>query len=418
MLDFAETGRGGVEVLREAEAALGSNAQAGQGIANLRTVLDLLDAAGVPDGPDRDRPGPGPRARLLHGHRLRDDGQRLGEVRQHRLGRTVRQPRQPVHSRRLPGVGASIGLDRLLALMDEAGWLKAAATTAAGAGGQLPGRRPGRSRSGWPPGCAPPGIGAEVYPEPIQIGKQMGYGSTRGHKLAVIVGPDEAARAGLQPPQPGHPAGGQGARLVGPGRLGPERAGDHRAGRDRLMSCRPIGSRSRRPARARPERHDRAGARHARLAARATHAGLLELERLLLDQFRRAGYQPMRTPILEFTELHERKSGAGIVAKLFEVRGAGTAEICLRPELTASIVRAYAEAATARPSLAGEHVRPGLPVRDARARTATASSRRSASSCIGAGGPAADAEVIWLADWSLPSAGGPGRRRSGSATSG
>jgi histidyl-tRNA synthetase len=38
------------------------------------------------------------------------------------------------------------------------------------------------------------GIGAEVYPEPIQIGKQMGYGSTRGHKLAVIVGPDEAAR--------------------------------------------------------------------------------------------------------------------------------------------------------------------------------------------------------------------------------
>ena len=31
--------------------------------------------------------------------------------------------------RRLPGVGASIGLDRLLALLDEAGWLKSAATT-------------------------------------------------------------------------------------------------------------------------------------------------------------------------------------------------------------------------------------------------------------------------------------------------
>ena len=38
------------------------------------------------------------------------------------------------------------------------------------------------------------GIGAEVFPDPIQIGKQMGYGSTRGHKLAVIVGPDEEAR--------------------------------------------------------------------------------------------------------------------------------------------------------------------------------------------------------------------------------
>ena len=35
------------------------------------------------------------------------------------------------------------------------------------------------------------GIGAEVFPEPIQIGKQMGYGSSRGHRFAVIVGPDE-----------------------------------------------------------------------------------------------------------------------------------------------------------------------------------------------------------------------------------
>jgi histidyl-tRNA synthetase len=35
------------------------------------------------------------------------------------------------------------------------------------------------------------GIGAEVFPDPIQIGKQMAYGSTRGHKVAVIVGPDE-----------------------------------------------------------------------------------------------------------------------------------------------------------------------------------------------------------------------------------
>ena len=38
------------------------------------------------------------------------------------------------------------------------------------------------------------GIGTEVFPDPIPIGKQMGYGSTRGHKLAVIVGPDEQAR--------------------------------------------------------------------------------------------------------------------------------------------------------------------------------------------------------------------------------
>jgi histidyl-tRNA synthetase len=74
------------------------------------------------------------------------------------------------------------------------------------------------------------------------------------------------------------------------------------------------------------------------------YARLASLERLLLDRFARAGYEPLRTPILEFTELHERKSGAGIVAKLFELSGAGLSGLCLRPELTASIVRAYAAA--------------------------------------------------------------------------
>ena len=81
----------------------------------------------------------------------------------------------------------------------------------------------------------------------------------------------------------------------------------------------------------------------------ADYARLAAIERQLLDGFARAGYQPVRTPILEFTDLHERKSGAGIVSKLFELVGGGSAGICLRPELTASIVRAYAEAAASPP---------------------------------------------------------------------
>ena len=47
----------------------------------------------------------------------------------------------------------------------------------------------------------------------------------------------------------------------------------------------------------------------------------------MLDGFAGAGYEPVRTPILEFTELHERKSGAGIVSKLFEVSSGGPAGI-------------------------------------------------------------------------------------------
>ena len=57
--------------------------------------------------------------------------------------------------RRLPGVGASIGLDRLLALLDEAGWLKSAATTAPVLVANFPGTDPGRCLSAWPRGCGP-----------------------------------------------------------------------------------------------------------------------------------------------------------------------------------------------------------------------------------------------------------------------
>ncbi len=193
VLDFVEQGRGGTEVLDRVAERLGSHPRAAEGIANLRTILSLLDAAGVP------------------GRRLAID---LGLARGldyytgvvfettvagwERFGSVASGGRYDnlaslFTERRLPGVGASIGLDRLLALMEEAGWLQGTSTTAPvlvanfpGVDPAIPVRLAARLRaSGW---------SAEVFPEPRQIGKQMGYGSTRGHKLAVIVGPDEQER--------------------------------------------------------------------------------------------------------------------------------------------------------------------------------------------------------------------------------
>ncbi len=193
VVEFAETGRGGVEILREAETALGSNAHAGQGIANLRTVLDLLSAAGIPD--DRIRIDLG-LARGLDYYTgivfetTVNGWEKFGSV---ASGGRYDNLASLFTTRRLPGVGASIGLDRLLALMDEAGWLKSTGTSAPVLVANFPGVDP-MIPFGMAARLRAAGIGAEVYPEPIQIGKQMGYGSTRGHKLAVIVGPDEAAR--------------------------------------------------------------------------------------------------------------------------------------------------------------------------------------------------------------------------------
>ncbi|OJW06881.1 MAG: hypothetical protein BGO49_16625 [Planctomycetales bacterium 71-10] len=131
------------------------------------------------------------------------------------------------------------------------------------------------------------------------------------------------------------------------------------------------------------------------------YARLLGYERTLMGRFARAGYRPARTPVLELSDLHERKSGAGIVGRLFEVSGAGTAGICLRPELTAGLVRAYVEADDPPPlpwraAVSGPVFR-FQPTGDGKDREFS----QVGVELIGAGGPAADAEVVWLADWSL-----------------
>jgi histidyl-tRNA synthetase len=130
-------------------------------------------------------------------------------------------------------------------------------------------------------------------------------------------------------------------------------------------------------------------------------ARMVVSERKLMDAFILAGYQPVRTPILEFTELHERKSGAGIVSKLFELASC-PGGVCLRPELTASIVRAFTELRECPPlpwrvCSSGPVFRYESDPGSERLREFT----QTGIELVGAGGPAADAEVISLADRSL-----------------
>ena len=191
LLEFVAQGRGaGDSVLAMAEAGLGSHPIAAEGIANLRIVLGLLRAAGVPE--DRLSLDLG-LARGLDYYTgivfetTIDGWERFGSI---ASGGRYDDLASLFIKRRLPGVGASIGLDRLLALLDEAGLLGDAEATAPVLVANFPGVDPSvpvhlaaRLRRD--------GIGAEVYPEAITVGKQMGYGSSRGHLLAVIVGPDE-----------------------------------------------------------------------------------------------------------------------------------------------------------------------------------------------------------------------------------
>ena len=65
------------------------------------------------------------------------------------------------------------------------------------------------------------------------------------------------------------------------------------------------------------------------------------LEALLSDTIAGWGYQEVRTPVIEDADLFLRKSGGELAARLYRVDDPGGARAALRPELTASTIRAF-----------------------------------------------------------------------------
>ncbi len=90
----------------------------------------------------------------------------------------------------LPGVGASLGLDRLLAAMEELNLLPKVATPAPVLMVQFTAERLGEYQQ-MARTLRTAGIGVEVYPEAKKVGQQLQYAERRGFKAALIAGPDE-----------------------------------------------------------------------------------------------------------------------------------------------------------------------------------------------------------------------------------
>jgi histidyl-tRNA synthetase len=95
-------------------------------------------------------------------------------------------------NQKLPGVGASLGVDRLLAALENMGQIGTASTPApvlvvlfdeAHLGDYL---RIGRL-------LRKNGINAEVFPDARAVGKQLKYADRKGFRLALIAGADEFA---------------------------------------------------------------------------------------------------------------------------------------------------------------------------------------------------------------------------------
>src|SRR5437764_15360125 len=125
-------------------------------------------------------------------------------------------------------------------------------------------------------------------------------------------------------------------------------------------------------------------------------ARLRRLEAHLREGFERFGYQGMQTPIIEPLELFLRKSGDEIIARMYSFSH-WNRRLCLRPELTASVIRAFVDGLQGhslplRVHYGGPICRYERPSRG-RARQFTVVGLE----LIGASGAAADAEVLHLA---------------------
>lgn len=97
----------------------------------------------------------------------------------------------------LPGIGASLGVDRLLAAMEELGQLGAAQTTADVmvvffAAERLNDYAAIATR------LRAAGFATELFPEPKKLGKQLQHANKKGFRLAVIAGPEELERSECQ----------------------------------------------------------------------------------------------------------------------------------------------------------------------------------------------------------------------------
>ena len=190
ILATVQTTGANAEILDQIERSCGDNDLAAKGIANLRQLVDAFEGAGFP----QDR-------LVLDLSIARGLDYYTGTVYETLLGDLPAigsvcsggryDDLAGLYTKQhLPGVGASLGLDRLMAAMEELGLLQDAATSADVFIVQF-------SAEALPSYIAlarrlrQAGLRIELYPEAKGMGRQLKYADRKGFPIALIGGPDE-----------------------------------------------------------------------------------------------------------------------------------------------------------------------------------------------------------------------------------
>jgi histidyl-tRNA synthetase len=181
------------EILAEVDRSFGRNAKAAEGVARLRELFAVCRTAGVPEGRLRVD------LAICRGldyytgtvyETYLTDLPKIGSV---CAGGRYDNLAGLYTKQTLPGVGAALGLDRLLEAMQDLNLLPKTLTPADVLVVQFAADRLGEyERTARKLRAA--GVATEVYPEPRKIGPQLQYAERRGFPLALIAGPDEFAQ--------------------------------------------------------------------------------------------------------------------------------------------------------------------------------------------------------------------------------
>lgn len=197
VLKLAELDGENQDVLRQLEPLVAGSAAGQEGIARLAELVSAVEAAGVPRERVRLDVSIARGLDYYTGaifETFLDDLPGIGSV---CSGGRYDNLASLYTSQELPGVGASLGLDRLLAAMEELGMLAKVTTPAEVFIAYFVAERlhdylrlAAHLRAA--------GIGVELYPEAKRLGQQLKYADRRGFRVALIAGEDELAAGTCQ----------------------------------------------------------------------------------------------------------------------------------------------------------------------------------------------------------------------------
>lgn len=190
VLRLAGTSGSNDEILAALDPLVAGSEKGAAGVARLRDILAACAAAGVPAGKVKLDVAIARGLDYYTGVVFETLLDRLPGIGSICSGGRYDNLAELYTKEQLPGIGASLGLDRLLAAMEELGMVEKVATPAAVF---IPYFDRSRLHDYLQLAAAlrAAGIGVELYPEPRKLAAQLKYADRRGFRVALIAGENE-----------------------------------------------------------------------------------------------------------------------------------------------------------------------------------------------------------------------------------